>query len=186
MATYLQQILSEQETAEVAPVTRPGHKGPCGCNECKHKSAAHQNWRERRNQRYFGTPVKCSITPQQEFEEEQFLGPVLGNAVRIGTSLANAARNQKGPATAMGSLPGNVTKSPIISIGKRQREALLQHWTDKLNRARSTVVKQKYQQYIDTIKKRQRPGWQRHSRNERQRRDWFFVYQPRQTNAGSA
>ncbi len=152
--------MGEQETAEVAPVARPGHKSPCSCNECKQsKSSGHQNWRERRNQRYFGTPVKCSVSPQQELEEEQFLGPVLGNAVRIAGSLANAARKHTGPAKMLAALPGNVTKSPVISVGKRQRDALLQHWTQKLQRARSAAVKQKYQQYIDTIRKRQRPSW---------------------------
>lgn len=97
--------------------------------------------------------------PQQELEQEQFLGDILGTAVKIGSGLANAAGKISGAASKLSSVAGKIPKSPIISIGNRQRADLLRHWAQKMQRARSAPVKARYQQYIDTINKRQRPSW---------------------------
>lgn len=119
----------------------------------------HKNWRQRRNDRYFKPEQDCKSTQQKEFEEEQFLGSVLGTAVKIGSGLANAASKISGAVSKLSSVAGKIPKSPIISIGNRQRAVLLDHWANKLKRAKSDVVKARYQQYIDTINKRQRPSW---------------------------
>ncbi len=136
--------------------------------QCAHgmNAPSHQNWRQRRNARYFRPAHDCKSTPQKEYEEEQFLGSVLGTAVKIGQGLANAAskvlpgsKTPPGVPASLSSIPGNAPQSQIISIGNRQRTALLQHWENKLKRARSEAVKARYQKYIDTINKRQRPSW---------------------------
>jgi peptidoglycan hydrolase-like protein with peptidoglycan-binding domain len=162
MSTLLQEILTEQEVLKMPPgdISKV-HKGPCSCLQCTHgaNNPAHKNWRQRRNARYFTPTEDCGSAEQKEFEEEQFLGSVLGTAVKIGSGLANAASKVSGVASKLSSVAGKIPKSPIISIGNRQRAALLQHWGNKLNRAKSPVVQARYQKYIDTINKRQRPSW---------------------------
>lgn len=162
MSTLLQEILTEHEVLKMPPGDISAvHKGGCSCLQCTHGVAnpVHKNWRQRRNARYFKPAQDCKSAPQKEFEEEQFLGSVLGTAVKIGSGLANAAGKVSGVASKLSSVAGKVPKSPVISIGNRQRAALLEHWGNKLKRAKSDVVKARYQQYIDTINKRQRPSW---------------------------
>lgn len=161
MSTLLQEILTEQEVLKLSPDGKPAHKDSCSCLQCAHgmNTPNHKNWRQRRNERYFKPAHDCRSTQQKEFEEEQFLGSVLGTAVKIGSGLANAASKASGAASKLSSVAGKIPKSPIISIGNRQRAALLDHWANKLKRAKSDVVKARYQQYIDTINKRQRPSW---------------------------
>lgn len=84
---------------------------------------------------------------------DQFLGPVLGAVSKPATGLtANAASLSS---VTRGAAP----KSPIISIGNRQRAALLQLWRQKQQQAKSQVVKDRYQKYIDVILQRKRPSW---------------------------
>lgn len=161
MSTLLQEILTEQEVLKMPPgdITR-AHKGKCTCLQCTHgvASPSHKNWRQRRNTRYYKPADDCKTAEQQEMEE-QFLGSVLGTAVKIGSGIANAASKVPGAAAKLSSVAGKIPKSPIISIGNRQRADLLRYWGEKLKRAKSDTVKARYQQYIDTINKRQRPSW---------------------------
>lgn len=162
MTTLLQEILTEEEVLKMPPGEGASvHKGSCSCLQCTHgaNNAAHRNWRQRRNARYYKPVEDCGSAAQREFEEDQFLGSVLGTAVKIGKGLANAASKAGGAASPLSAVSGNVPKSPIISIGKRQRAALLQHWNNKLKRVKSPVVQARYKRYMDTIKKQQRPSW---------------------------
>ena len=133
------------------------HTRSCNCQSCRHR---HKTWRERRNERLgVSTPgSNCADRTNRETPPDQFLGPVLANAINIGGRIANSVQRNVAPG-ALSAVPGKVTTSPLISFGARQRDALLRYWQEKLKRARSPLVKQRYQNYINTIQQRKRPSW---------------------------
>jgi len=133
------------------------HTRSCNCQSCRHK---HKTWRQRRNER-FAKPRQagtCTGVTASETPPDHFLSPILANAINIGSRIANSVQRNAAPA-ALSAVPGKASTSPLISFGARQREALLRYWQEKLKRARSPIVTQRYQNYINTIQQRKRPSW---------------------------
>ncbi|RBL91164.1 hypothetical protein [Chitinophaga flava] len=132
----------------------------CNCQSCLTRQpgrSKYKTWRERRSERFAKpqTTGKCttSATPP-----DHFLGPLLANAIHIGSSIANNVQHNTSPG-ALSAVPGKPTTSPLISIGARQRAALLRYWQEKLKRSRSPIVTQRYHDYIKTIEQQKRPSW---------------------------
>ena len=119
-------------------------------------ASQHQFWRQRRNARYnipAASAKRKGTTVTRAYEQEQFLGPVLASVSKP------AATPAASPSSLQSITGGAAPASAVVSIGNRQRAALTRFWEEKLKRARSQVVKDRYQRYLDVIRKRQRPSW---------------------------
>lgn len=131
--------------------------GTCRCKQCREQRSnipgMHQSWRMRRDIRNAKTSYYDTTPRTPRPVEDQFLGPVLGAVSKPATGLSST------PGALSAVTGGAPAKSNIISIGNRQRAALLNLWRQKKQNARTQVVKDRYQKYIDVILKRQRPSW---------------------------
>lgn len=133
------------------------HTRPCNCQSCR---SGHKTWRERRNERLAKpTPGgNCANSTNRETPPDEFLGPILANAINIGSRIANSVQRNSPPG-ALSAVPGKATTSPLISFGARQRDALLRYWADQKKKFAGTKLEKRYADYIKTIEQRKRPSW---------------------------
>jgi len=92
-------------------------------------------------------------------------GSLLGKAGSLAGKAGGLVGKAQGAATKLSSIAKGVPKSKIISIGKRQRAILKNQWEEKLKRARSPAVRERYKNYLDVINKRKRPSWHQSERD---------------------
>ncbi len=92
-------------------------------------------------------------------------GSLAGKAGSLVGKAGGLAGKAQGAATRLSSIAKGVPKSKIISIGKRQRAILKNQWEEKLKRARSPAVIERYKKYLDVINKRKRPSWHQSERD---------------------
>lgn len=137
----------------------PTHTRSCNCPSCQHTGRSHKTWRERRNERLARPNAggNCAAGTNNETLPDQFLGPILANAINIGGRVARSVQRNSPPG-ALSAVPGKVTTSPLISFGDRQRKALLRYWQEQKKRA-SPILQKRYENYIKAIEQRKRPSW---------------------------